>query len=188
MDKIRVVNRLSYGLRRALKGLAMDQLKILRSVRILVVEDSPSDVRLIREALRESQLIVHLSVAKDGTDAMDYLQQCKAKKVFTPDLILLDLNLPHKSGREVLNEIKSDPELRKIPVLIMTSSHDEGDIAAAYDLNANCYIRKPSDLPEYEKVVRAIEDFWFMTVTLPEAYTVPQAPASRFLSDLQPLH
>ncbi len=156
----------------------MDQLKVLRSVRILIVEDSPSDVRLVREALRDSEFIVRLSVCKDGVEAVEFLEQCKKGHNPLPDLILLDLNLPLKSGHEVLNEIKRDPQLKKIPVLIMTSSVDERDLAAAYDLNANCYIRKPADLPEYERVVRAIEDFWLTTVTLPEAYSVSSAPLS----------
>jgi len=154
----------------------MDQLKVLRSVRILIVEDSPSDVRLVREALRASEFIVRLSVCKDGVEASEYLYHCKSGQSPLPDLILLDLNLPLKSGHEVLNEIKHDPQLKKIPVLIMTSSVDEKDLAAAYDLNANCYIRKPADLPEYERVVRAIEDFWLTTVTLPETYNVSGIP------------
>ena len=100
----------------------MDQLKVLRSVRILIVEDSPSDVRLVREALRASEFIVRLSVCKDGVEALEYLHHCKSGQSPLPDLILLDLNLPLKSGHEVLNEIKHDPQLKKIPVLIMTSS------------------------------------------------------------------
>jgi CheY-like chemotaxis protein len=155
----------------------MDQLKILRSVRILLIEDSPSDVRLIREALRDSQLMVHISLARDGAEGMDHLEACKSGSAPMPDLILLDLNLPKKSGREVLDEVKHDPELKKIPVLVMTSSFDENDISSAYRLNANCYIQKPNTLAEYERVVRAIEDFWFMTVTLPETYTVPNVVA-----------
>jgi len=155
----------------------MDSLKVLRSVKILIVEDSPSDVRLVREALRDSEFVVHLNVCKDGVEAIEYLERSKSGQSSLPDLILLDLNLPLKSGHEVLNQIKHDPQLKKIPVLIMTSSVDEKDLAAAYDLNANCYIRKPLDLPEYERVVRAIEDFWLTTVTLPETYNVPVSPA-----------
>ena len=150
----------------------MDDLKVLKSARVLIVEDSPSDVRLIREALRDSDLVVHLSVCKDGAEALEFLQQAKNDPHVLPDIILLDLNLPRKSGHEVLDEIKHDARLKKIPVLIMSSSDDERDLAAAYELNANCYIRKPSDLHEYEKVVRAIEDFWLSTVTLPETYNV----------------
>lgn len=155
----------------------MDSLKVLRSVKILIVEDSPSDVRLVREALRNSEFLVHLYVCKDGVEAIEYLERSKSGQNSLPDLILLDLNLPLKSGHEVLNQVKHDPRLKKIPVLIMTSSVDEKDLAAAYDLNANCYIRKPLDLVEYERVVRAIEDFWLTTVTLPETYNVQVSPA-----------
>jgi CheY-like chemotaxis protein len=151
----------------------MDQLNVMKTVKILVVEDSPSDVRLIREALREAPMVVHITVARDGVEAMDYLHHCKTAYLPLPDLILLDLNLPRKNGREVLTEVKTDPELKQIPVLVMTSSYDEDDIAQAYSLNANCYIRKPNDLMEYQRVVRAIEDFWFLTVTLPETYNEP---------------
>jgi CheY-like chemotaxis protein len=151
----------------------MDQLNVMKTVKILVVEDSPSDVRLIREALRGAPMVVHITVARDGVEAMDYLHHCKNADSPLPDLILLDLNLPRKNGREVLMEVKSDPELKPIPVLVMTSSYDEDDIAQAYSLNANCYIRKPIDLIEYQRVVRAIEDFWFLTVTLPETYNGP---------------
>jgi CheY-like chemotaxis protein len=156
----------------------MDPLKVLRSVKILIVEDSPSDVRLIREALRDSEFVVHLSVCKDGVEALEYLERSKTSQAGLPDLILLDLNLPLKTGHEVLTEIKRDARLKKIPVVIMTSSADEKDLAAAYDLNANCYIRKPLDLPEYVRVVRAIEDFWLTTVTLPETYSVPETPTA----------
>jgi chemotaxis family two-component system response regulator Rcp1 len=164
-------------------GRFMDDLKVLKSARVLIVEDSPSDVRLIREALRSSELIVHLSVCKDGAEALEFLQQAKNTPHTLPDLILLDLNLPRKSGHEVLNEIKHDPRLKKIPVLIMSSSADERDLMAAYELNANCYIRKPSDLLEYERVVRAIEDFWLSTVTLPETYNVSPVALGRAAGD-----
>ncbi len=116
--------------------------------------------------------MVQMTVARDGVEAIEYLRQCKIATSGYPDLMILDLNLPRKNGHEVLAEVKSDLDLRKIPVLVMTSSHDEDDIAQAYNLNANCYIRKPDDLPEYERVVRAIEDFWFSTVTLPETYAL----------------
>jgi CheY-like chemotaxis protein len=148
----------------------MDQGRPFRSVKILIVDDSPGDIRLIREALRDAQMIVHLTVARDGAEALEYLNRNKADSNAVPDFIVLDLNLPKRTGREVLNEIKSDPDLKKIPVLVMSSSGAQDDIEAAYHLNANCYIRKPADLPGYEKVVRAIEDFWCMTVTLPENY------------------
>jgi CheY-like chemotaxis protein len=151
----------------------MDPMNVMKTVKILVVEDSPSDVRLIREALREAPMVVHMTVARDGVEATDYLYHCKKAHSALPDVILLDLNLPRKNGREVLMEVKGDPDLKQIPVLVMTSSYDEDDIAQAYSLNANCYIRKPIDLIEYQRVVRAIEDFWFLTVTLPETYGAP---------------
>ena len=142
----------------------------MKSVRILLVEDSPSDVRLIREALKETAIPVEITVARDGVEAMDLLNRGEMGDVPRPDLILLDLNLPKKNGREVLAEVKASPGLKQIPVLVMTSSRADEDIAQAYSLNANCYITKPADLQEYVNVVRAIEDFWFFIATLPDAY------------------
>jgi CheY-like chemotaxis protein len=142
----------------------------MNSLRILLVEDSPSDVRLIREALKDTPLEVEVTLARDGVEAMDYLRQSENGLVNRPDIILLDLNLPRKNGREVLAEVKADPNLKQIPVLIMTSSKADEDITQAYNLNANCYIAKPSDLQEYVDVVRSIENFWFRTVTLPDVY------------------
>jgi CheY-like chemotaxis protein len=141
-----------------------------KPVELLLIEDNPGDVRLTREALKNSDINVHLSVARDGVEAMDFLRRsgpfADAPK---PDLVLLDLNLPRKNGREVLSEIKSDPELKRIPVLIMTTSRAEQDVNRAYHLNANCYITKPMDLDEFLRIVKAIEDFWLKTVTLPGA-------------------
>ncbi len=142
----------------------------MNSLRILLVEDSPSDVRLIREALKETPVEVEVTLARDGVEAIDYLRQSETGLVNRPDIILLDLNLPRKNGREVLAEVKADPNLKQIPVLIMTSSKADEDITQAYNLNANCYIAKPSDLQEYVDVVRSIENFWFRTVTLPDVY------------------
>jgi chemotaxis family two-component system response regulator Rcp1 len=142
----------------------------MNSLRILLVEDSPSDVRLIREAFKQSPFEVQITLARDGVEAMEYLRQSDAGLVKRPDLILLDLNLPRKNGREVLAEVKADPDLKQIPVLIMTSSKADEDVAQAYRLNANCYIAKPADLQEYLDVVAAIENFWMRTVTLPAAY------------------
>ena len=135
---------------------------------LLLVEDNPGDVRLTQEALKSGQVQVNLNVARDGVEAIDFLRQRAAfEGAPKPDLILLDLNLPRKNGREVLSEIKSDPELRRIPVLIMTTSRAEQDVNRAYNLNANCYITKPMDLDEFLRIVKAIEDFWLKTVTLP---------------------
>src|SRR5436305_1708552 len=144
------------------------------SLRILLVEDSPSDVRLIREALKQTPLEVQITLARDGVEAMEYLRQSENGLVSRPDIILLDLNLPRKNGREVLAEIKAAPRLKQIPVLIMTSSKADEDIKQAYTLNANCYIAKPENLQEYVDVVRSIENFWFLTATLPDVY-VPSA-------------
>jgi len=142
----------------------------MKSLKILLVEDSPSDVRLVREALKENPIPVQITVARDGVEAVDYLHQAEEGLTTFPDLMLLDLNLPRKNGREVLAEVKGSPTLKRIPVLVMTSSRSDEDVAQAYSLNANCYITKPSDLKEYVDVVRAIEDFWFLTATLPEAF------------------
>lgn len=150
----------------------------MKSLRILLVEDSPSDVRLIREALRETSVPVQITVARDGIEAMDYLHEAEAGVGNVPDLVLLDLNLPRKNGREVLSEVKGSPTLKQIPVLVMTSSRADEDISQAYALNANCYITKPADLRDYVNVVRAIEDFWFITATLPDSFRGAQMMAS----------
>jgi chemotaxis family two-component system response regulator Rcp1 len=138
--------------------------------RILLVEDSPSDVRLMREALNATSLPVHVTLARDGVEAIDLLRQADLGLASLPDLVLLDLNLPRKNGREVLAEIKASPNWRHLPVLVMTSSRADEDIQQAYNLNANSYITKPDDLEGYEHVVRAIEDFWFLTATLPDPF------------------
>lgn len=142
----------------------------MQSLRILLVEDSPSDVRLIREALKQTPLEVQITHARDGVEAMEYLHQSEVGLVNRPDIILLDLDLPRKNGREVLTEVKAAPDLKQIPVLIMTSSKADEDIQQAYTLNANCYITKPANLQDYLDVVRSIENFWFGTATLPHAY------------------
>lgn len=140
-----------------------------RAAEILLVEDNPGDVRLTEEALKEGHVMVNLTVAADGVQAMEILKREGAyHEKPLPDLILLDLNLPRKNGREVLLEIKADPELRRIPVIIMTTSKAEQDIFRAYNLNANCYITKPVDLDEFLHVVRSIEDFWLTIATLPK--------------------
>lgn len=139
-----------------------------RPVEILLVEDNPGDVRLTREALKEGKVRNNLSVVTDGVEALAYLRrEGKYAEAVRPDLILLDLNLPRRDGREVLAEIKADTRLRLIPVVILTSSQAEQDIARAYDLHANCYVTKPVDLDQFIKVVNSIEDFWFAIVKLP---------------------
>ena len=140
-----------------------------RPVQILLVEDNPGDVRLTQEALKDGRVYVNLTVACDGVEAMEILRRAgKHADKPKPDLILLDLNLPRKNGREVLQEIKEDEELRRIPVIVMTTSKAEQDIHRVYNLNANCYVTKPVDLDEFLNVVRSIEDFWLTIVTLPQ--------------------
>ncbi len=135
---------------------------------ILLVEDNPGDVRLTREALNSERLWNNLSVVADGVEAMAFLRrEGKFGGAARPDLVLLDLNLPKKDGREVLAEIKADSDLRRIPVVILTTSAAELDILKAYGLHANCYITKPLDLGQFMKVVKSIEDFWFAIVRLP---------------------
>ena len=139
-----------------------------RPAEILLVEDNPGDVRLTRETLKESQLIHRLSVTVDGVEALAFLRrEGRYTGETRPDLILLDLNLPKKDGREVLAEIKADENLRRIPVIVLTTSSAEQDILRIYDLHANCYITKPVDLDQFSAVVKSIEAFWFTIVKLP---------------------
>ena len=138
-------------------------------IEVLLVEDNPGDVRLTREALKEGKVCNNLSVVPDGVQAMAFLRrQGPYADAPRPDVILLDLNLPRKDGREVLEEVKGDPELRSIPVVVLTSSEADRDIARAYALHANCYITKPVDLDQFITVVKSIEDFWFSIVKLPQ--------------------
>jgi CheY-like chemotaxis protein len=137
-------------------------------VDILLVEDNPGDVRLTREALKEAKVRNQLHVATDGVEALAFLRREGAyKEAVRPSLVLLDLNLPRKNGREVLAEMKEDPDLRRIPVVILTTSQAEQDIVKAYDLHVNCYINKPVDLDQFLQVVKSIEDFWLTLVKLP---------------------
>ena len=139
-------------------------------IEILLVEDNPDDANLTIDALREGRVRNRVTVLDDGVEAMDYLRrQGRHASAVRPDLILLDLNLPRKNGREVLTEIKQDPDLRRIPVVIMTSSDDEKDILTAYNLYVNCYVTKPVDLDQFIKVVKTIEHFWLSVVKLPAA-------------------
>jgi CheY-like chemotaxis protein len=139
-----------------------------RVVDILLVEDNPGDVRLIVEGLRESTVRHNLHVVHDGVEALEFLRR-KGRFVdaVRPDLILLDLNLPRMDGREVLGEVKSDPDLKTIPVVVLTTSRAEQDILQSYQLHANCYVTKPVYLEEFLEVIRSIEEFWLTTVTLP---------------------
>jgi chemotaxis family two-component system response regulator Rcp1 len=135
---------------------------------ILLVEDNPGDVFLTQEAFREGRLAHRLSVAEDGEEAMRFLRrEGKHSNAPQPDLILLDLNLPKKDGRELLGEVKMDPELRQIPVIVLTTSGAEQDISRAYKLHANCYLTKPIQMDDFLKTIRSIEEFWLSVVRLP---------------------
>jgi CheY-like chemotaxis protein len=146
----------------------MDRIEQGRAINILLVEDNPGDARLTIEAFRDAKVLNDLRVVADGVEAMAFLhREGKHADALRPDLILLDLNLPRKDGREVLEEIKRDADLRRIPVVILTTSQAEKDILTSYDLHANCYIRKPVDLDEFIAVVRGVESFWLSLVKLP---------------------
>ena len=137
-------------------------------VEILLVEDNPGDHRLTKEALHEGKVYNNLHWVKDGVEAIDFLKQRgKYEKAPRPDIILLDLNLPKKDGREVLSEIKGDRDLRAIPVVILTTSKAEEDVLRSYDLHANCYVTKPVDLEKFIVVIQSIDRFWLSVVTLP---------------------
>jgi CheY-like chemotaxis protein len=139
-----------------------------RPIEILLVEDNPGDVRLTREALNEGHVRNNLTVAKDGAEALAMVRRQPPYDVAPrPDLVLLDLNLPKLDGRQVLAEMKADPELRRIPVVVLTTSKAEEDVMRSYDLYANSYITKPVDFDQFIKVVQSIEDFWLTIVTLP---------------------
>ena len=137
-------------------------------IEILLVEDDPGDVRLTREALKEGKVRNALTVARDGVEALEVLRrQGPHARAARPDVILLDLNLPRMDGREVLKAIKSDEKLRRIPVVVLTTSSADEDVARSYDLQANCYITKPIDLDQFMKVVKTISEFWLEVVRLP---------------------
>ncbi len=139
-----------------------------RPIEILLVEDSPSDTELTIEALREAKVSNHLSTVEDGVQAMEFLRrQGRYAQAPRPDLIMLDFNLPRKDGRDVLAELKADPNLTTIPVVVLTTSRAEEDVLRAYQLNANCYITKPVDFQQFVHVVQSVESFWLTVVTLP---------------------
>jgi two-component system, chemotaxis family, response regulator Rcp1 len=139
-----------------------------RPIDILLVEDNPGDVMLVEEVLSDSKVRNRLHVVSDGEQAMEFVRrQGKHAGAPRPDLILLDLNLPKKGGREVLREVKTHPDLKTIPVVVLSSSKSDDDVVNSYELHANAYILKPVDFHQFMKVMRAIEDFWFITVKLP---------------------
>jgi len=139
-----------------------------RPVEILLVEDNPGDERLTREALKEGKVYNNFHWVKDGVEAMEFLRrQGKYKDAPRPDIVLLDLNLPKKDGREVLEEIKTDEDLKRIPVVVLTTSKAEEDVLRTYNLHANCYVTKPVDLEKFIVVVKSIDVFWLTVVTLP---------------------
>ena len=141
---------------------------LVRPIDMLIVEDNPADRRLAVEALKEGKVINRLYEVEDGVEALEFLRrEGEYKDAPRPDLILLDLNLPRKDGREVLAEIKEDEVLRRIPVVVLTTSRDEADVLKMYDLHANCYVTKPLDLGDFIEVVRSIERFWLSIVVLP---------------------
>ncbi len=142
-------------------------------MQILLVEDNPADAGLVEEAFRDGRLLHDIHLAQDGVAALQFLRrEGKFKDAPDPDLILLDLNLPKKDGREVLEEIKADPVLREIPVIVLTTSDDEADVHRAYGLHANCYLTKPVEIDDFLLKVRSIEDFWLTLVRLPKVRAV----------------
>ena len=146
----------------------MSKEKTHKPIEILLVEDNPGDVRLTQEALKEGKVLNQMDIASDGVDALAYLRRTGSHiHAPRPDLILLDLNLPKKNGREVLAEIKSDASLKRIPVVVLTTSSAEQDIFESYDLHANAYVTKPVDLIQFINIIKSIEDFWLTVVTLP---------------------
>ncbi|MEH2270175.1 MAG: response regulator [Nostoc sp.] len=146
----------------------MRTITAIMPIQVLLVEDNPGDAQLTRIALEDSKISIHLNVVEDGVEAMAFLRkQEKYAKAAHPDIILLDLNLPRKDGREVLAEIKGDENLKRIPVVVLTTSQAEEDILKAYNLCANCYITKPVDFDQFVKIVQSIENFWFAIVKLP---------------------
>jgi len=139
-----------------------------RPIEILLVEDSAADVGLTVEAFRDAKIQNRMSVVEDGVEAMAFLRrEGSHARAPRPDLILLDLNLPRKDGRQVLKEIKAEPSLRHIPIVVLTTSKGEEDVLRAYELHANCYVKKPVDFNRFMEVVKSIESFWLTVVTLP---------------------
>lgn len=139
-----------------------------RAVEVLLVEDDPGDIELTKEAIEKARLSINLNVVRDGEEAMAYLRRKgEFANAVRPDLVLLDLNMPRKDGREVLREIRSDSDLTSLPVVVLTTSDADEDILRTYDLGANCYVTKPVGLEQFMKVVQTVGNFWFMIVKLP---------------------
>jgi two-component system, chemotaxis family, response regulator Rcp1 len=153
--------------RRSYKGVKVTEVESARPFRILLVEDSPSDVRLLKEAFKDASIVVKLTSVTDGVEGMAYLARMLSGMELRPDLIILDLNLPRKSGREVLAEIKTDERLRSLPILVMTSSNALDDVRSAYAYGADSFATKPSVLADYLPIVRAIENYWLLAEQLP---------------------
>ncbi|RAM50932.1 response regulator [Mastigocladus laminosus UU774] len=146
----------------------MNTLIDVMPIEILLIEDNPGDVELTKIALEDSKISVNLNVVEDGVEAIAFLRrEGKYTQVPHPDIVLLDLNLPKKDGREVLAEIKADEKLKRIPVVVLTTSQAEEDVLRVYNLSANCYITKPVDFDQFVKIVQSIESFWFTIVKLP---------------------
>ena len=146
----------------------MKEIKNIKPIEILLVEDNPGDARLTEEALKEGKVLNNLHVTRDGFEALAFLKHEEPfVDVPRPDIILLDLNMPRMDGRELLSRIKNEPDLKRIPIVVLTTSKAEEDIIRSYDLHANCYVTKPVDLDQFIKVVQSIKDFWFTVVKLP---------------------
>jgi len=143
--------------------------ELTKPIEVLLVEDNAGDIRLTKEAFKEGKIRLNLSVARDGVEAMAFLRKEGAfANTVCPDLVLLDLNLPRKDGREVLKEIKNDPLLLRIPVVVLTTSESQEDILGTYGFHANCYITKPVDIDQFVRVVKLIEEFWFVVAKIPD--------------------
>lgn len=143
------------------------QTHIFKAIEILLVEDNPGDVRLIEEVFKEAKIKNKLVVASDGIQALEILNGTEKEKPFMPDLVLLDLNLPGKDGRELLEELKTHPLFKRTPIVVLTTSDADKDILKCYDLHANCYITKPVGFDKFVGVVKSIENFWLLVAKLP---------------------
>lgn len=151
----------------------MESFRVARSIEVLLVDDNIADVRLIEDALREGKMLVNLTVARDGIEALEVLHGSDGRiGTARPDLVLLDLNLPKIDGREVLQQIKADPDLKRIPVVVLATSEADSDILTTYGLHANCYISKPVDMDRFIEIVKVLEEFWFTIVKLPSHESV----------------